>query len=67
MFFRRKAQTLETIDARLTALELLFDARQHDQDNAPAVTGPKPVGEVLAKAIESYERAWRADREKRAG
>jgi hypothetical protein len=66
MFFRRKSPTLDSLDARVTALELLFDARNHDAANA-ADTGPKPIGDVLAKALNSYGEARARDEAKRAG
>jgi hypothetical protein len=65
MFFRRKPPTLQSLDARLTALEMLFDARRVDEVNASPCEGPRPVGDALAAALDSYGRAWRADQERR--
>lgn len=57
MFFRRKAQTVETLDARLTALELLFDARTFDQAQAKPEPGPRPVGDVINAALAGYAKS----------
>lgn len=56
MFFRRKLVTLETLDARLTALEMLFDARRHDQGQVPA-EGPKPINDVVNAALAGYAKS----------
>jgi hypothetical protein len=65
MFHRRKSLTLESLDARLTALELLFDARRADEANAGS-EGPKPVGEALEKALKSYGETVARAQAKRA-
>ena len=62
MFFRRKAATLDTLDARLTALEMLFEARQVD---AARPEGLRPVSDPIARALDSFTREWKADRERR--
>jgi hypothetical protein len=53
MFFRRKPPTLQSLDARVTALELLFEARRVDAENAAPGVGPRPVSDGLEAALAS--------------
>lgn len=57
MFFRRKPPTLQDHEDRLTALELILDARSFDQANAKPEPGPRPINDVLNAALAGYAKS----------
>jgi hypothetical protein len=57
MFFRRKTPTLQDHEERLTALELLFDARAFDQAQSKREPGPRSINDIINATLASYAKS----------